>query len=237
MIEASWARTGRGFAWAYGGLAIVAGVLVTVVSVGIPSTDDLAKHYAYIREIWPALYISFLLFMAAFLCLVPIGLVLREFFGRRIRSELLYASFLAAAIVGVLWMLAQVGSAQAVARDSAGLSAQDLKVLGLSSGIWSGVINWLQRGFLLFASLGTYWTGRIALQQRSLPSGLGWLSIVLAVLYWLGLANLVLLDLGASVSGQFGSILVASGSMVALAWAAWLGWVIGKSGRPALHAD
>src|SRR6266571_6021462 len=155
MIDASWARTGRGFAWTYGGLAILAGVLVTVVSVGIPSTDDLAKHYAYIRQSWPELYISFLLFMAAFLCLIPIGLVLREFFGRGIRSELLYASFLAAAIVGVLWMLAQVGSAQTVARDSAGLNTQDLKVLAASSGIWSGVINWLQRGFLLFASLGT----------------------------------------------------------------------------------
>ncbi len=232
MTDPTWARTGRAFAWSYGGLAIVAGVLVTVVSIGIPSTDNLAVHYAYIRQIWPELYVSFLLFMAAFLCLVPIGLVLREFFGRGIRSELLYASFLAAAIVGVLWMLAQAGSAQVVSRDSAGLSPQELDILGRSSGIWSGVINWLQRGFLLFASLGTYWTGRIALQQRSLPAGLGWLSLVLAVFYWLGLANLVLLDLGASLSGELGSILIALGSLVALVWAAWLGWVIGRSRQP-----
>lgn len=231
MTDSSWARTGRGFAWAYGALTIVAGVLVTVVSIDIPSTDDLAKHYAYIRQIWPELYISFLLFIAAMTCLFPIGLVLRELFGRSVRSELLYASFLMAAIVGVIWMLAQAGSAQVVARDSAGLSLQDLNILGRSSGIWSGVINWLERGFVLFASLGAYWTGRIALQQRSLPRGLAWVSIVLAVFYWLGLANLVLFDLGVSFSNELGSALVAVGAVLALIWAAWLGWAIGRS-RP-----
>lgn len=229
MIDSTWARTGRAFAWTYGGLAIVAGVLVTVVSIGIPPTQpDLAKHYAYIRQIWPELYISFLLLMAAFVCLIVIGVVLREFFGHGVRSELIYAAFVAAGIVGVLWMLAQVGSAQVVARDSAGMSAADLKVLGASSSIWSGVINWLQRGFLLFASLGTYWTGRLALHQRALPGGLGWLSIALAVFYWLGLADLVLLDLGVSLSSEFGSILIAMGAVVALVWAGWLGWELGR---------
>ena len=232
MTDPSWARTGRGFAWAYGGLTIVAGALVTVASVGIPSTDDLAKHYAYIRQIWPELYISFLLFMGAFACLVVVGIVLREYFGHSIRGELLYASFLAAGIVGLIWMLAQIGSAQAVARESVSLSAQDLSVLGRASGIWSGVINWLQRGFLLLASLGTYWTGRIALQQKSLPRGLAWVSIVLAALYWLGLANLVLFDLGVSFSSEVGSALVALGAVMALVWAGWLGWVI-VSDRPA----
>ena len=235
MKDQAWGRTGRTFAWAYGTFAIVAGVQVTVVSVGIPSTDDLARHYAYIRQIWPELYISFLLFMAAFACLMVIGVILREFFGHSVRSELVYASFLAAGIVGMLWMLSQLGSAQAVVRDSAGLNAQDLSVLGRSSGIWSGVTNWLQRGFLLFASLGTFWTGRLVLQQRSLPRGLGWLSIVLAVFYWLGLANLVLFDLGVNFSSEVGSLLVALGAVVALAWAAWLGWVIGR--RPPARPD
>jgi hypothetical protein len=229
-IDPTWARTGRGFAWAYGALTIMAGVLVTIVSVGIPPTEpDLARHYAYIRQIWPELYVSFVLFIAAMTCLFPIGLVLREFLGRSVRSELLYASFLVAAIVGVLWMLAQAGSAQVVARDSAGLGPQDLNVLGTSSGIWSGVINWLERGFVLFASLGTYWTGRIALQQGSLPRGLAWVSIVLAVFYWLGLANLVLLDAGVSFSNELGSILVGLGAVLALVWSGWLGWALGRS--------
>jgi hypothetical protein len=127
----------------------------------------------------------------------------------------------------MLWMLAQVGSAQVVVRDSAGLSIQDLNVLGASSSIWSGVINWLERGYLLFVSLGTLWTGRLALQQRSLPAGLGWLSIALAVFYWLGLANLVLFDAGVSFSNEAGSLLVALGAVLALVWSGWLGWALG----------
>src|SRR5260370_19615674 len=161
MKALEWRKLGRACAWAEGGLAIGGGVLVTVVSMGLPPTEpDLAKQYSYIREIWPGLYISFLLFIAAFLSLIPLGLALREFFGRSPRSELLYASFLAAAILGVVWMLVQAGSAQTVARDSAGLSTQDLNILRASSSIWSGSINSLQRGYLLVAGLVTYWTGR-----------------------------------------------------------------------------
>jgi len=229
MNDLEWRRVGRASAWAYGGLVMVGGVLVTVVSVGIPPTEpDLAKHYSYIREIWPGLYVSFLLFTAAFLSLVPLGLALREFFGRSARSELLYASFLAAAILGVIWMLVQAGSAQTVARDSAGLSTQDLNVLGASSSIWSGVINWLQRGFLLFAGLGTYWTGRIALRQRSMPRGLRWVSLLMAVVFALGLASLVPRDLGVPLPDSVGSLVIALGGVLALIWAAWLGWELGR---------
>lgn len=228
MNELAWRQTGRISAWVYAAATLVGGVLVTVASIGIPSTDDLAKHYSYVRSVWPELYISFLLLMVAFVSLLPLGVVLREKFGRSVRSELLYASFLAAAIVGLLWMLAQVGSAQAVERQSAGLSGADLKMVGTASGIWSGVINWLQRGFILFAGLGTWWTGRIALQQRSLPLGLVWISIVLAAIYFLGLANLVLFDLGVSFSNSIGSLIVAVGSLIAFVWAAWLGWELGR---------
>src|SRR5229473_8176438 len=130
--------TGRWFAWGYGGLALIGGALALVVSSGIPSTDDLAVHYAYVRKIWPELYVAFLLIMAAFISLAPLGLVLRERFGRNIRSELLYAAFLAAGIIGILWMLMQIGSAQAVVRDTAGADAQALASIGYASGIWSG---------------------------------------------------------------------------------------------------
>src|SRR5437016_11460127 len=113
-MDSDWARSGRLFAWAYGALLIVAGALVTIVSIGIPPTaPDLAKHYAYVRQIWPELYISFLLFMAAFVCLIVMAVVLREFFGRGVRSELLYNSFLEASLVVMIWMLAQIGYAQA----------------------------------------------------------------------------------------------------------------------------
>ena len=225
-------RLGRTFAWAFAGLVIVAGVLVTVVSSGLPPTEpDLAKHYAYVRQIWPGLYISFLLFMAASLCLIPVGLVLREVFGRSLRSELLYASFLAAGILGVVWMLAQAGSAQAVVNDTAGATPQNLTIISASSSIWSAVINWLQRGFLILASLGAYWTGRAALQSGLLPRALGWLSVMLAAFYWLGLFSLLLRDLDVAVPCEASSILVGLTAVLALAWAVWLGWVLGRAAR------
>src|SRR6266571_8336489 len=144
MKERAWGRLGRTSAWVFGGVVVVGGVLVTIVSVGIPPTEpDLARHYDYVRSIWPELYVSFLLFMAAFTSLAPLGLALRELFGRDVRGELIYASFLAAAIVGVLWMLVQLGSAQAVVRDTAGASPEQLNAVGASSSIWSGAINWI----------------------------------------------------------------------------------------------
>jgi hypothetical protein len=234
MIDSTWGNLGRTSAWVFGGVAIVAGALVTVVSIGIPPTEpDLVKHYDYVRAIWPELYISFVLFMVMFLSLVPLGLVLRGLFKDDVRGDLVHASFLAAAIVGVLWMLVQVGSAQAIVRDTAGVSPADLKVIGASSSIWSGVINWLQRGFLLFASLGTYWTGRIALKQRLLPGGLARLSIALAGFYWLGLASLLLRDLGIPVPDAVGSLLIGVGLLLALVWAGWLGWELHPARKPA----
>lgn len=229
VSDRQWRRAGRAFAWAYGGLAIVGGILAAVVSSGIPPTEpDLAHHYAYIRQIWPELYVSFLLLMAAFLALVPIGITLRELFGHSLRSELFYASFLMAGTVGVLWMLVQIGSAQAVSRDAAGANAQTLAAIAASSSVWSGTINWLQRGFLLFASLGTYWVGRAALDQRALPRGLAWLSLALAAFYGLGIVSLVLRDIGVPLPDVVGTLLIAAGSLLATVWAAWLGWVLGR---------
>jgi len=199
-----------------------------VVSSGIPSTDDLAVHYAYVRKIWPELYVAFLLIMAAFISLAPLGLVLRERFGQSLRSELLYAAFLAAGIIGILWMLMQIGSAQAVVRDTAGASTQQLQEIGYASGIWSGVINWMERGFLLFAGVGAYWTGRAVLDQRVFTRGLGLLSLVLAAFYFLGVAILLLRDAGFPLPDAIGSALVGLGSLLATVWAGWLGWELGR---------
>lgn len=222
-------RAGRWFAWTYGALALLGGVLAAVVSSGIPSTDDLAVHYAYVRKIWPELYVGFLLLIGAFLSLAPLGLVLRERLGQGLRSELLYAAFLGAGIIGILWMLMQIGSAQAVVRDTAGADAQALASIGYASGIGSGVINWMERGFLIFAGVGAYWTGRAALDQRVFSRGLGWMSLVLAAFYLLGFASLVLRDAGIPLPDAIGSALVGLGSLLATAWAGWLGWELGRA--------
>src|SRR5260370_21641921 len=129
-------------------------------------------------------------------------------------------------------MLVQAGSAQTVARDSAGLSTQDLNVLGASSSIWSGVINWLQRGFLLFAGLGTYWTGRIALRQRSMPRGLSWVSLVMAAVFALGLASLVPRDLGVPLPKSVGSLPIPLGALLSLLLAPSAGCGLGRPPAP-----
>jgi len=219
---------GRWFAWGYGGLALIGGALALVISSGIPSTDDLAVHYAYVRKIWPELYPAFLLLIAAFLNLAPLGLVLRYRLGQGLRGELLYAAFLAAGLIGILWMLMQIGSAQAVVRDTAGADAQALASIGHASSIWSGVINWMERGFLIFAGIGAYWTGRAALDQRVFSRGLGWMSLVLTAFYVLGFATLALRDAGFPLPDAVGSALVGLGSLVASVWAGWLGWELGR---------
>lgn len=198
------------------------------MSSGIPPTQpDLAAHYAYVRKIWPELYLSFLLLTAAFLSLIPLAVVLRQRFGNALRSELVYASFLGAGILGVLWMFTQIGSAQAVARDAAGADPTTLAAIGSASSIWSGVINWLQRGFLLFAGLGSYWTGRATLELGVLPRRLGWWSLILAFFYGLGLFSLLLRDAGLPLPDAVGSILIIVGSLFATVWAIWLGWELG----------
>src|SRR2546427_1863836 len=216
-------RSGRWFAWGYGALALIGGVLAAVASSGIPSTDNLAVHYAYVRKIWPELYVAFLLLIAAFLNLAPLGLVLRDRFGQGLRSELLYAAFLGAGLVGILWMLMQIGSAQAVVRDSAGADTPAMQAIGSASSIWSAVINWMERGFLIFAGIGAYWTGRAALDQRVFSRGLGWMSLILAAFYFLGFASLALRDAGFPLPDSVGSALVGLGSLAASVWAGWLG--------------
>lgn len=53
-------------------------------------------------------------------------------------------------------MLVQIGSTQATVNQTGSLSPTDLRAFGAASAIWSGTINWPQRGFLLLASLGTF---------------------------------------------------------------------------------
>ncbi|HLQ61176.1 MAG TPA: hypothetical protein VK131_04870, partial [Candidatus Acidoferrales bacterium] len=149
-MSGGWLQTGRWSAWVYAAAALAGGVLAAVASSGIVSTGDAAAHYASVRRVWWELYPAFQLLLVAFAALLPLGLALRARLGPGTpRPDLAAAAFLAAAVVGTLWMLFQVGSAQAISRDSAGLDAPGLKVLQENASIWSGVINWLQRGFLL----------------------------------------------------------------------------------------
>src|SRR5207245_2602848 len=119
------------------------------------------------------------------------------------------AAVVSAGMLGILWMLLQIGSAQAVVRDTPGANAQDLAAIGAASSIWSAVINWMERGFLIFAGAASYWTGRAALDQRIFSRGLGWFSLVVAALYLLGFAVLAFRDAGVFLLDAVGSLLFA----------------------------
>src|SRR5258708_6161777 len=119
-----------------------------------------------------------------------------------------------------------------VACAAVGANTQTLAAIGSASSIWSGLIIWLQRGFLLFAGLGSYGTGRAILDLGLLPRRLGWLSLILASFYGLGLLSLLMRDAGLPVPDAAGSILIILGSLFATVWAIWLGWELGRRGAP-----
>jgi hypothetical protein len=50
----------------------------------------------------------------------------------------------------------------------------------------------------------------------------------MAAVFALGLASLVARDLGVPLPDSVGSIVIALGALLALVWAAWLGWALGR---------
>jgi len=54
------------------------------------------------------------------------------------------------------------------------------------------------------------------------------LSVVMAGLSWLGLATLILRDLGILLPDAVGSFILALVALMALVWAGWLGWALGR---------
>jgi len=231
-------RAGRWSAWVYAVGALLGGGLVGFASSGIPPVDlDPGAHYAAVRGVWPELYAAVLVVLVAFLALMPLGLALRDRLGPAgPGSELVSAAFLAAAIVGMLAGLVQIGSAQAIAQESAGLDSAGLKALASGDTIWSGVIDWLDRGFFLPAGLGTYWAGRAALRTGSLPRSWAWLGLVISGFYGLGLASLLAQDAGLGLPLGAGGGLILLGFILSTVWAAWFGFELGRTPRGELSS-
>jgi hypothetical protein len=50
----------------------------------------------------------------------------------------------------------------------------------------------------------------------------------MAAVFALGLASLVPRDLGVPLPDSAGSLVIALGALLALVWAAWLGWALGR---------
>jgi hypothetical protein len=229
MSIARWYSIGRLLAIVYGAGWFAGTWIFTLVSFAIiapqpPDAADRVAHYAYERAVYPQLYVAVVCIVLAMLCLIGLGLVLRHFFAPDgPRQQLMAAAFAAAGMFGSLWLFLTLGLMQAVVYVSQGASSQTLQTLTDASALTESPANWLQRAFLLLAGLGTYWSGRLALEQGSFPRDWARLGLVLAALYWLGFLSLLARDGALPVPDAVGGLLILlSGGIAAPIWAAWL---------------
>src|SRR6202171_2169212 len=228
-MSAGWYSIGRAFAFVYAAGWCAGTWIFTLVSFAIisprpPDAADRVAHYAYERAIYPQLYVAVLCFVVAMLCLVGLGLVLRHSLGPDgARQQLMAAGFGAAGLFGALWVLMTLGLLQAVVNVSQGASSETLRTLTDASALIESPANWMQRAFLLLAGLSTYWSSRLALEQKSLSRGWAFLGFVLAALYLLGLLSLLARDAAIPVPDAIGGLVILlSGGIVGPAWGAWL---------------
>src|SRR5437879_9327121 len=229
MSNANWYSIGRSLAllfaagW-FAGIWIFTLVSFAIISPRPPDAADRVAHYAYERAVYPQLYAAVICIVIAMLCLIGLGLVLRHSLGPDgARQQLMAAAFGAAGLFGALWLFLTLGLLQAVVNVSQGASTQTLQTLTDASALIESPANWLQRAFLLLAGLGTYWSSRLALEDRSSPRGWPVLGLVLAALYWLGFLSLLARDGALPVPDAVGGLLILlSGGIAAPIWGIWL---------------
>ncbi|MDQ6720602.1 MAG: hypothetical protein M3003_07385 [Candidatus Dormibacteraeota bacterium] len=229
MSSAGWYSIGRTFAFVYAAGWFAGTWIFTLVSFAIispppPDAADRVAHYAYERAVYPQLYVAVVCLVAAMLCLIGLGIVLRHSLGPDgARQQLMAAGFGAAGLFGVLWLFLTLGLLQAVVNVSQGASSETLRTLTDASALIESPANWLQRAFLLLAGLGTYWSSRLALEQGSFPRVWAYLGFVLTALYWLGLFSLLARDGAVPVPDAIGGLVILlSGGIVAPVWGVWL---------------
>src|SRR5438445_6632062 len=225
----SWHSIGRPLAFVYAAGWFAGTWIFTLVSFAIispppPDVGDRIAHYAYERTVYPQLYLAVVCFAIAMLCLVGLGLVLRHSLGPDgARQQLMAAAFGAAGLFGALWLFLTLGLLQAVVNVSQGASSETLRTLTDASALIESPANWLQRAFLLMAGLGTFWSGRLALEQGAFPRAWARLGFALAALYWLGFLSLLARDGALPVPDVVGGLLILlSGGIAAPIWAVWL---------------
>jgi len=229
VSSAGWSSIGRTLAFVYAAGWFTGTWIFTLVSFAIiapqpPDAADRVAHYAYERAVYPQLYVAVVCIAVAMLSLIGLGLVLRHSLGRDgARQQLMAAAFAAAGLFGAIWLFLTIGLLQAVVNVSPGASTQTLQTLTDASALIESPANWLQRAFLLLAGLGTYWSSRLALEDRSSPRGWPVLGLVLAALYWLGFLSLLARDGALPVPDAVGGLLILlSGGIAAPIWGIWL---------------
>src|SRR6202158_1186858 len=228
-MSAGWYSIGRAFAFVYAAGWFAGTWIFTLVSFAIispqsPDPADRVAHYAYERAVYPQLYVAVVCIVIAMLCLIGLGLVLRNSLGPDgARQQLIAAAFGAAGLFGALWLFLTLGLLQAVVDVSQGASSETLRTLTAASALIESPANWLQRAFIFLVGLGTFWSSRLALEQGSFPRGWAFLGFVLSGLYLVGLLSLLARDAAIPVPGAIGGVgLLLCGGVVVSVLGVWL---------------
>src|SRR5947199_4337320 len=173
MSNANWYSIGRSLAllfaagW-FAGIWIFTLVSFAIISPRPPDAADRVAHYAYERAVYPQFYAAVVCITLAMLCLIGLGLVLRQSLARdRPYQQLMPVAFAAAGLFGSLWLFLTLGLLQAVVNVSHDASSQTLQVLTDASALIESPANWLQRAFLLLTGFDTYWASALAFDRRS----------------------------------------------------------------------
>jgi hypothetical protein len=158
-----------------------------------PGRDFVADTVAFFQneqERWPQDLTANLLFGLGFLLLVPIGLILRQRFGRDdLRATIGSSAFAVAGVIGVAAQLIFVGASE-VAIDpqycQCEYAPEQIISQNRALAMAEGSQRWLLIGFLLLASVGFFLLGRAALDRGILGRGWGYLSLAAAALTLVG---------------------------------------------------
>ena len=182
-MDASWARTGKYFAWLSAACIVTAVTLLVLSFAGV--TAEVPPDFDAERASSPELTAELLtawrstatyhhifagFFILTFISLIPVGLALRELFGRgMVKSEILFASLLAGSVVAISGGLIGEGTIAAASAMSSQVEGDALIALGIAFEMVRGFVDewFLSMSNLLFG-IGVYLASIMTVQQRKL---------------------------------------------------------------------
>ena len=247
LRDPAWYSVGKAAAWVNAVCYLVAAALFLLVDLEItweradlsdaeqPLIEKLITFFATEQDRWPQEVVYTVLFAIGFLALIPIGLALRDLLGRELAiSQMIAASFLAAAVIGCVDQLAFIGGKDAILEASRCVDCQEhvpiLISLNSSLTTLDGIFRWVGGGFFLLAGSGVLFASFAALDQPAFSRGWIRLGMVVGLLYLAGIITSVIAD-AFDVDAPFQIIVGLGGGLLAPIWAGWLAIQLGRADR------
>lgn len=188
--DPAWSRIARNAGWICGIALLLASAAMLVDAVGLLGSapgftstgggelQDQASFFrglfAHQRQILPDIVVRTVLFLVAYLALVPFGLALRRLLGRAAAETQLASQLIV--IGGVLAGVAQLVTLVQVETWRGDWTATEPQVLlsyATAGGTMDALNTWLSLGGLLFLGVGLIYAGRRLHGAGSVPRWLG----------------------------------------------------------------